>query len=266
MSVVNSMFDMHGKNVLLTGATGHLGGAMAKAFCAAGANVLVNSRSSSKAVELVESLVRCGGKAEIAVFDVRSSDSVEQYFSDGQLKALHVLVNNAYAGRGGTIESSSREDYSESYEIGLIGVHTLVRAALPALRSAVELGEGASVINIASMYGVVAPDLRVYDTPEGSNPPFYGAVKAALVHWTRYAACEFGKEGIRFNSITPGAFPSLAVQEKMSDFVQRLEERIPLGRIGNPEEITGPALFLASNASSYVNGANLVVDGGWTCW
>ncbi len=239
---------------------------MASAFCNAGAHVLVNSRSYDKAEQLVKHLVREGGRAEIAAFDVAASDSVKEYFSNSRLEALHVLVNNAYAGGGGTIETSSREDYVRSYEVGLISAHSLVRAALPFLRRAVASGEGASVINIASMYGVVSPDLRVYDTPNGSNPPFYGAAKAALIQWTRYAACEFGGEGIRFNSITPGAFPSRAVQESAPDFVRQLEKKIPMGRIGRADELMGPALFLASKASSYVNGANLIVDGGWTCW
>ncbi len=116
------------------------------------------------------------------------------------------------------------------------------------------------------MYAMVSPDLGVYDSGNVANPPFYGAAKGALLQWTRYAACEFGKEGIRVNSISPGPFPSDAVQEKDPDFIMRLAKKVPMGRIGLAKEIKGPTLFLASSASSYVNGSNLVVDGGWTCW
>jgi NAD(P)-dependent dehydrogenase (short-subunit alcohol dehydrogenase family) len=116
------------------------------------------------------------------------------------------------------------------------------------------------------MYALVSPDLRVYDTAAGANPPFYGAAKAALLAWTRYAACEFGKENIRVNAISPGPFPSNKVQAENSAFVTRLAARVPMGRIGQSHEIGGPVLFLASSASSFVNGTNLIVDGGWTAW
>ena len=179
---------------------------------------------------------------------------------------MHCLINNAYDGSGGTIECSSAEAYTKSFDVGLISAHRLIVASLSGLRSSVkEIGD-ASVINIASMYGMVSPDLQIYDTAEGSNPPFYGVTKAALIQWTRYAACEFGPEGIRVNSISPGAFPSQSVQEKDPDFIKRLERKIPMGRIGQAEEVCGSVVFLASKASGYVNGANIAVDGGWTAW
>ena len=179
---------------------------------------------------------------------------------------LHCLINNAYSGSGGTIECSSAEAYTKSFDLGLTSAHRLIVASLSGLRSSVKNIGDASVINIASMYGMVSPELQIYETAEGSNPPFYGATKAALIQWTRYAACEFGPEGIRVNSISPGAFPSLSVQEKDTNFIKRLERKIPLGRIGQAEEVCGAVVFLASKASVYVNGANIAVDGGWTAW
>jgi NAD(P)-dependent dehydrogenase (short-subunit alcohol dehydrogenase family) len=98
------------------------------------------------------------------------------------------------------------------------------------------------------------------------NPPFYGAAKAALLQWTRYAASEFGKEGIRVNAVSPGPFPSLAMKAANPDFIEALAAKVRMGRIGASDEIKGPMLFLASSAASFVNGANIVVDGGWTCW
>ena len=249
---MRDIFSLKGKVVLLTGATGYLGGEMAKGF--------------ARALLLVEELRALGGRAEQAVFDVRSKESIADYFQMRGQAPLHVLVNNAYGGKGGTIETSNDSDYAAAYEISLLSSHNLLTAALPSLRAAVgECGE-ASVINVGSMYGVVSPDLRVYDSPESSNPPFYGAAKAALIHWTKYAACEFGHEKIRVNAITPGPFPSTSVRMNHPDFVQRLENKSPMGRVGDCGEIVGPAVFLASPASSYVNGANLVVDGGWTAW
>jgi NAD(P)-dependent dehydrogenase (short-subunit alcohol dehydrogenase family) len=119
---------------------------------------------------------------------------------------------------------------------------------------------------MGSMYGMVSPDQRVYESKRVANPPFYGAAKAALLQWTRYAACEFGPEGIRVNAISPGPFPSTDVQAANPDFVATLANKVPMGRIGHAKEIQGPLSFLISDASSFVNGTNLVVDGGWTCW
>jgi NAD(P)-dependent dehydrogenase (short-subunit alcohol dehydrogenase family) len=150
--------------------------------------------------------------------------------------------------------------------MSVIGAHNVFINALPALRRAVKSRGHASVINVASMYGVVSPDLSVYKTPESSNPPFYGAAKAALIQWTRYAACEYGRENIRFNSVSPGPFPSAQVQADAPDFVRTLSQKVPLGRVGQPGELVGIMVFLASSASSFITGANIPVDGGWTSW
>jgi NAD(P)-dependent dehydrogenase (short-subunit alcohol dehydrogenase family) len=240
---------------------------MAWALAEAGADVLINARRAESAKRLAGEIQAHGFCARPAVFDIVNNDAVEaaanQYFRDSP---LNILVNNAYAGGSGTIEHSFADAYAESYEVAVGSTHRLFRAVLPALRRAVARGTQASVINIASMLGLVSPDPRLYDTVEGANPPFYGAAKAALIQWTRYAACEFGPEGIRVNSVSPGPFPSQEVQRDNAGFISRLVQRVPLGRVGQASEIAGPVLFLASDASSYVNGSNLVVDGGWTAW
>ena len=179
---------------------------------------------------------------------------------------LHILINNAYVGGAGSIECANEAAYTASYDVTLVAAHRLLVAMLPNLRQAVQQCGDASVINTASMYAMVSPDQRIYQTANAANPPFYGAAKAALLQWTRYAACEFGKEKIRVNSVTPGPFPSSAVQATNPAFIEKLAAKVPMGRIGAVNEIKGPILFLASPAASFVNGANIVVDGGWTCW
>lgn len=260
------MFELNGLRVLVTGATGYLGSAMSWALAEAGAHVLVNSRSSDKAELLVGALHEAGLTAESAIFDALDDASIRKYAELHAGDEVTVLVNNAYAGKSGSIELSTSSEYIESYKVSVAAAHSVVRELLPAFRLSVDRHGYASIINVGSMYGLVSPDQRIYENAASVNPPFYGAAKAALIHWTKYAACEFGREGIRFNSVSPGPFPSKAVQASKDNFVQTLASRVPLGRIGQASEIGGPIVFLASRASSFVNGANLAVDGGWTSW
>ena len=261
------LFSVAGKNALITGATGYLGASMAYILAEAGAHILVNSRSQENCSSLVRKLVDLGYSAESAVFDVTNKDEIKRFFSDKKEESLDILINNACAGEGGNIETSIDQQYIDSYDVTLIAAHNILKVVLPNLRNAVQKNGGSSVINIGTMYAMVSPDLRIYgSSPKVTNPPFYGAAKAALLQWTRYAACEFGAEGIRVNSITPGPFPSEAVKKENPEFIDILANKVPMRRVGQSDEIKGPILFLASSASSFVNGANIAVDGGWTSW
>lgn len=264
--VFDDLFSLQGKRVLVTGASGFLGQHMAYAVAKAGAHVLVNARDRGKAEKIVENLQEEKFSAELFVFDVSKELQVKKAGKSIGALPLHALINNAYYGDAGTIANAEGCQYVDSYSISVVAVHNIFNAFLPSLKLGVQDDGQASVINVASMYGMVSPDLRIYDKRESANPPFYGAAKAALIQWSRYAACEFGPLGIRVNSISPGPFPNNSVQQNMPAFVRCLADRVPMGRIGNPEEIQGPVVFLASSASTYVNGANLVVDGGWTAW
>ncbi len=260
------LFSLSGKTALITGATGHFGTSMAFILAEAGAKVLINSRTAERSDVLVAKLKTVGHAAESAVFDVTSAAEVAAFAVRLQGSPLHVLVNNAYVGGSGNVECAESGAYAASYDVTMVAAHRLLKAMLPNLRLATQQCGDASVINLASMYAVVSPDQRIYESASAVNPPFYGAAKAALLQWTRYAACEFGKEGIRVNAISPGPFPSLAVQTANPSFIEKLAAKVPMGRIGETDEIKGPMLFLASSAASFVNGANIVVDGGWTCW
>jgi NAD(P)-dependent dehydrogenase (short-subunit alcohol dehydrogenase family) len=126
--------------------------------------------------------------------------------------------------------------------------------------------KGASVINIASMYGTVSPDPAIYGDSGLNSPPAYGPAKAALIQLTRYMACHWGTQNIRVNAIAPGPFPRDEFQRSQPAFTERLAAKTPLKRIGRAEEIGGAVTFLASDAASYITGAVLPVDGGWTAW
>ena len=266
MTDLPQRFSLEFKQVLVTGATGYLGRAMSIGLAELGANVILNGRNPERVEQFAAELRKKGFRATPAVFDVNDEHAVLEWFTQYGYAPLHGLVNNAYAGGAGSVETAREEDYRNSFEVSLVSAHRLLHYGLTGLRAAVRECGNASVVNMGSMYGMVSPDQRVYKSKQLANPPFYGAAKAALLQWTRYAACEFGPEGIRVNAISPGPFPSTDVQAANPDFTATLANKVPMGRIGRAEEIQGPLSFLISDASTFVNGTNLVVDGGWTCW
>lgn len=260
------IFSVSKKNIFISGATGHLGNAISKGLAKAGATVFINGRDENSCGVLVDEIRSSGAHAELACFDITDYEAMRSYFQSKRDLPLHCIVNNAYAGKGGVTETSTIEDYRNAYEISIVATEELLKSALSNLRKAAAEPAGASVINMSSMYGVVSPNLSNYSDAGSSNPPFYGAAKSALIQLTKYWACEFGGENIRFNAVTPGPFPNLTVQEKNPDFIRDLQKNTALGRIGQPEELVGSVLFLASDASSYITGATIAADGGWTAW
>jgi NAD(P)-dependent dehydrogenase (short-subunit alcohol dehydrogenase family) len=116
------------------------------------------------------------------------------------------------------------------------------------------------------MYGMVSPDPSIYRDSGKNNPAHYGATKAGMIQLTRYLACHLSPGRVRVNCVSPGPFPDTDVDPGIPEFYDKLAAKVPMGRSGNPEEAAGPVVFLLSEAASYVNGANLAVDGGWTAW
>lgn len=259
-------FSLEGRVALVTGGSGHIGRAICSRLAAAGASVLVNGRSAEKVAKVVEALRSVGHAAEAAVFDVTSGSAVTRFFGElqkGQSK-LNILVNNANLGFDGDLLESSADDIGRAADMAVGSAARCLTAALPLLRAAVRADGQASVINIGSMYGHVSPDHRIYEIPSDANSAAYGVAKAALSQFSRYAAVRFGAEGIRVNAVSPGPIPP--ADALPARFKTILEGKVPMGRIGRPEEVAGPVVFLAGDAASYVNGADLLVDGGWTAW
>ena len=260
--MAQDIFRLDGKTAFVSGSRGHLGRAMTEALARAGAHVFANGRDAAALDGFVRDLTAQGLSVEAAPFDAHDVQTIAAFF--GGLKRLDVLVNNIGFMQGKSFGKLQTEDFSATYTATVGTAFESVRAALPALRQAVALSGDASVINISSMYGRVAPDAGLYDTREQQSPFHYGPAKAGLEQLTRHLAAELGPEKIRVNALVPGAFPQPG--KMPPGLEQRLAARTMLGRIGQSSEIGGPLLFLAGPASSFVTGSCLMVDGGWTAW
>jgi NAD(P)-dependent dehydrogenase (short-subunit alcohol dehydrogenase family) len=257
---VPAFFRLDGRIAFVSGARGHLGAAMARALARAGAHVILNGRDEAK-LEIFEAQLRGEGHSvERAAFDVADIPAARAFFSGR--KRLDILVNNAVSMQVKGFSALEPSDFATTYQSAVTAAFEAVRASLPALKEAVAVAGQASIVNVASMYGQVAPDGRLYAARDGQSPFHYGPAKAALLQLTRHLAAELGPYRIRVNALVPGPFPASVDAE----LARRLAGRTMLGRLGEAAEIGGPLLFLASSASSYMTGAALNIDGGWTAW
>ncbi len=269
MNAPGERSELSGRVALLTGAAGYLGSVMAAGLARAGAHVWLNGRREEPLRELAQQLRAQGGLADALPFDVTDAAAAREAIS--RLRAQHgrldVLVHNAYSGGAGTLAHSSDAAFESAYAVTVVAASRLAREAQDLLEAAArQTRGGASIIHIASMYGMVSPDVRVYDSPAQANPPHYGAAKGGMLQLTRYLACELAPCRIRVNAISPGPFPSDRTRQTQPGLCARLAQKLPMARMGEPDELVGPLLFLASDAASFVTGHNLVVDGGWTAW
>lgn len=233
---------------------------MTRTLCAAGAHVIINGRDGDALAGFAATLAAEGHQVSQAPFDAHDTAQIRAFF--GALPRLDILVNNAVAMRVKSFAALEPADFAATYASAVTASFETVRAALPALRAGVAASGEASIVNIASMYGQVAPDGRLYDSREGQSPFHYGPAKAGLIQLGRHLAAELGPERIRVNTLVPGPFPAAPPP----GLGTRLAGRTMLGRLGRAEEIGGPLLFLSSPAASFITGASLVVDGGWTAW
>ena len=260
---VHQLLDLTGKVAIVTGAAGWLGSAMSRALAEAGATLVVTSRDAERAAEFAATLP---GSGHIGLaLSQEETDEIPGFVAEvvARLGRVDVLVNNAYGTTAPSIDSASAEDFDRAYHTGVTAYFLLAREVHTHLR---ERGAPGSIINIGSMYGVVASYPDAYAGLPVNSPPNYHGLKGGLIHLTRHLAVYWAKDGVRVNAISPGAFPSPKVRESQPEFIDRLNGKVPMGRMGEPEELKGLIVLLASDAGGYLTGQNILVDGGWTAW
>ena len=259
-STVPTLFNLSGKTALITGAGGWLGSSLSRALAEAGANVIVTSREKERAETAAAALPTNGNNAHFGVaLNQLDEPSMIQGFADalactGQ---IDILVNNGHEANASDLKKVTSEEFNRTLE-NATGYFVLSRL----LHDHVVSREGSgSIILIGSMYGVVGSYPEAYEGLVQASPVAYHTLKGGIVHMTRHLAVYWAKDGVRVNCLSPGPFPGPAANAGM---VERLTEKVPMGRMGRPEELKGAIVFLASEASSYITGQNLLVDGGWT--
>lgn len=257
-------FRLDGRVALVTAGAGHLGKAIVRLLCELGAHVLVNGRNEENLAQMCGELGALGLSAAPCAFDVLDMKAARAALVG--IDRLDILVNNAVSMQPGPLDSVTQEAFDTAFSSGAWAPFELMRIALPALERAVASTGQASIVNIASMYGHVAPDPRIYEGTPFNSPPHYAATKGALIQLTRYMACQWGDKGIRVNAVSPGPFPRDAIRKDHPGFAARLAARVPMGRVGEAHEAASAVAFLASDAASFITGVNLPVDGGWTAW
>lgn len=266
-------FKLNGKTAVVTGGAGILGKHFCIGLADAGANVAIVDINKEEA-EKVSSIINenYSGRAIAVQCDITSEESIQQMIDQviSKFGEINILHNNA-AGKSSDLDAffADFEEYSfdQWQEIMNINLNGMFLVAKNVGKQMKKQQKGGSIIQTASIYGVMGPDQRIY---EGSyylgrqinSPAVYSASKAGVIGLTKYLATYWAEEGIRVNAITPGG-----VESGQNDtFKKKYSNRIPLGRMAQPQEMVGALIYLASDASSYVTGQNIMIDGGLNAW
>ena len=255
---MTKLFDLRGKTAIVTGGGTGIGRQMAQGLAEAGANLVLCARKAERCEQAASELEQLGVRAIGLGCDVRDPEQVQQVVDKAveELGGVDILVNNAGTVWGASPEEMPLEGWQKVIDVNLTGVFLFSQAAG---RVMIERGGGV-IVNIASVAGLQG------GPPEVMNTIVYNASKGGVIAFTRDLACKWAQHGIRVNSIAPGWFPSDMSGYVLERHEERLKQHIPLGRFGGPHDLEGVVVFLASDASAYVTGHTLVVDGGESAW
>ena len=253
---LNDFFNLSGKSVLITGASGQLGTKLTEAYVAAGCNVIgmdLNKPAGSYAgIDFYEGNIALKKDVETVMSIV-----FEKY------NGLDILINNAGVSTFEPFEDRPEEKIDLVMDINLKGTFLCIQTYVAEVDKRNQ--ESGSIINIASFYGVISPDFRIYTDCDRKNSEIYGATKAGVIQMTKYFAVHLAERNIRVNAVSPGGIFNPAIPQG-ADFIKHYSFRCPMKRMADVKEMIGGILYLSSDAASYTTGHNIIIDGGMSSW
>jgi NAD(P)-dependent dehydrogenase (short-subunit alcohol dehydrogenase family) len=263
-SKVNHFIELNGKTALLTGAAGYLGREFALTLTELGADLILTDINSQKLIELQNDIHNSYGRSpQVIVCNLSNNLERHEFLQqvNSSFTKIDILINNAaytgasnLAGWNASFEHQSVSAFESALDLNLTSVFEITRGLVDQLKRS---GNG-SIINIASIYGLYAPDYSLYADTDMHNPAGYAVSKAGVIQFTKWLAATLGPT-IRANSISPGGI----YRDQNQDFVARYSNKTALKRMAKEQDISGVLAFLASDMSGYMTGQNLIVDGGW---
>jgi NAD(P)-dependent dehydrogenase (short-subunit alcohol dehydrogenase family) len=264
--VKKNFFDVSGKIIVITGSAGLLGIEYAKGLSKEGAHVVLADLDFKKCEDISLELEKKYSVKPLPInLDLTKILSIKNMVKKVVKKygKIDVLINNAaYQGddklRTIPFEELPLESWNKAIDVNLTGIFLCCQE----IGKVMLKQKKGVIINISSTYGIVAPDQRIYGKSRQNSAIFYAATKSAVLNLTRYLAAYWQGKGIRVNTLSPGGVE----RNQEVNFKQKYSEKTMLGRMAKKDEYVGPIIFLASDASSYMTGSNLIVDGGWTAW
>jgi len=259
-----NIFRIDGKVAIVTGGAGYYGKPISIALAEAGAHVIIASRDKEKCEAYAAELIAKGLKAEGMSLNLSNEKSIEDFVKDVSEKygSIDILVNNAVSREGmKNLEELSKADIESSQIVNTTGLMLLTKSVVKIMRKQ----KAGNIINVSSIYGVVGPNFPIYGSTGMTSPVNYSFEKWGMVGFTKWLASYYGKFNIRANCISPGGYGP-GIGSGRDEFIENYKRLTPLGRFAEDDDIKGPIIFLASEASSFVTGHNLLVDGGWTNW
>lgn len=256
---LDKLFSCAGKVAIVSGGAGPLyGSAISEALCQAGATVVVASRSNQR---FSQKVARAGTKNPMhhRRLDLTEEESIKDLFQNVKkdFGRVDIVVNSALSPMGKTLEGTPSEVWQRSMQGNILGLYLMCRYASEIMQKQ----KSGNIINISSIWGVVAPDLATYEETKSSPSPVdYGFIKGGMIMFTRTLASYLGRYNIRVNCIVPGG---ISDETDNAQYIAAYTRKVPLGRWAFPEDIKGAIVFLASNASAYVTGTCVTIDGGY---
>jgi len=252
----NNLFDISNKTFLVTGATGQIGKSICKYLIQYNAIVIGwDINDSDDKVENVDYF-------KVDITNKKDVDSELKKYYENNIK-IDVFINNAGVSTFKPFEERTEEDFDWVMDINLKGTFFCIQKFVKYFDLFKQ--KDAIILNIASFYGLISPDARIYTDCDRKNSEIYGATKAGVIQMTKYFATHLASRNIRVNSISPGGIFN-PINPQGSDFIKNFSYRCPMQRMGNVEELLGAINYFSSNASTYTTGQNLVIDGGMSAW